>query len=183
MAVHPQDTQSGEDCLTQEGGVSAVSARRPLVMGVGNVLMGDEGVGVHAARLLEEQQLPGLPTVLDGGTGGFHLLSLFEEYDPIILIDATMDGRPAGTVTLLQPKFASDFPRTLSAHDIGLRDLLETAGLLGPLPTMYLITISIDRIQSMCMELSAPVAASLGQVGEMVREVLCGRGVEERDGI
>jgi hydrogenase maturation protease len=172
MAVQTENKKSGEDCLTQEGGMIVVSARRPLVMGVGNVLMGDEGVGVHAARLLEEQQLPGMPTVLDGGTGGFHLLSLFEEYDPIILIDATMDGRPAGTVRSLQPKFASDFPRTLSAHDIGLRDLLETAGLLGTLPTMYLITISIDRIQSMCMDLSAPVAASLGQVRETVKDLL-----------
>jgi hydrogenase maturation protease len=147
---------------------------RPLVMGVGNILMGDEGVGVHAARLLEQQVLPGHPTILDGGTGGFHLLSLFEEYDPIILIDATLDGQPAGTVRLLQPKFARDFPRTLSAHDIGLRDLLESASLLGPLPVMYLITVSIDQIQSMCMELSAPVAAAMAQVGATVREVLVG---------
>ena len=72
--------------------MSVEPACRPLVMGVGNILMGDEGVGVHAARLLEEQLLPGHPAILDGGTGGFHLLSLFEEYDPIILIDATMDG-------------------------------------------------------------------------------------------
>jgi hydrogenase maturation protease len=141
-------------------------------MGVGNVLMGDEGVGVHSTRVLAELELPGRPTILDGGTGGFHLLSLFDEYDPIILIDATMDGKPAGTVSLLQPKFASDFPRTLSAHDIGLRDLLETAALLAPLPTMYLITISIDRIQSMCTDLSEPVAASLRHVGGFVRKAL-----------
>ena len=80
---------------------------------------------------------------------------------------------------LLQPKFAGDFPRTLSAHDIGLRDLLETASLLGPLPAMYLITVSIDQIQSMCMDLSAPVAASLAQVRETVKEVL--RGPEDRN--
>ncbi|MBP1654413.1 MAG: hydrogenase maturation protease, partial [Bacteroidetes bacterium] len=91
----------------------------PLVLGVGNYLLGDEGVGVHAARELLEAGAPEGVTVLDGGTGGFHLLSLFQDYDPIILIDATMDGEPAGTVRLLHPKFASDFPRTLSAHDIG----------------------------------------------------------------
>jgi hydrogenase maturation protease len=158
---------------------AAETGRRPLVLGVGNILMGDEGVGVHAARLLENQSLPGHPAILDGGTGGFHLLSIFEEYDPIIVVDATMDGRPAGTVQLLQPKFASDFPRTLSAHDIGLRDLLETASLLSPLPAMYLITVSIVRIQSMCMELSAPIAASLAQVMEKVGEVL--RGLENRN--
>ncbi len=143
-----------------------------LVLGVGNVLMGDEGVGVHSIRELEREKLPGGITLLDGGTGGFHLLSLFAEYDPIVLIDATMDGKLTGTVTITQPKFASDFPRTLSAHDIGLRDLLETAQLIGPLPKLYLVTISIDSIQAMSMELSPPVRQSLPEVATAVRSII-----------
>ncbi len=145
---------------------------KPLVLGVGNYLLGDEGVGVHAVRALEEAGLPEGVTALDGGTGGFHLLSLFQDYDPIILIDATMDGAPAGTVRLLQPKFASDFPRTLSAHDIGLRDLLESAALLGPLPRLYLITVSIEQIQSMTIDLSARVRDAIPEVLRIAREVL-----------
>ena len=143
-----------------------------LVVGVGNVLMGDEGVGVHSVRELEQEKLPDGITLLDGGTGGFHLLSLFAEYDPIILVDATMDGKSTGTVTITQPKFASDFPRTLSAHDIGLRDLLETAQLIGPLPKLYLITISIDSIQAMSMDLSPPVRQSLPEIAKAVRSIL-----------
>jgi hydrogenase maturation protease len=145
---------------------------RTLVLGVGNVLMGDEGVGVHAIAALEKDAIPSGVTLLDGGTGGFHLLSLFADYDPIIFIDATMDGRPAGTVSLIQPRFASDFPKTLSAHDIGLRDLLESATLLAPLPRLYLITISVDAIQPMTLELSEQVRASLSRIGEMTRELL-----------
>lgn len=143
--------------------------KRTLILGVGNLLLGDEGVGVHAVRKLSTQPLPPAVDVLDGGTGGFHLLSVFEEYDPIVLIDATMDGEPPGTVRLRQPKFASEFPRTLSAHDIGLRDLLETAQLLGPLPTVYLITISINDVQQMTMELSPPVAKALDEAADLVR--------------
>ncbi len=143
-----------------------------LVLGVGNYLLGDEGVGVHAVRKLEEAGVPAGVTVLDGGTGGFHLLSLFQDYDPIILIDATMDGAPAGTVRLLQPKFASDFPRTLSAHDIGLRDLLESAALLGPLPRLYLITVSIEQLQSMTVELSPRVKDAIPEVLNNVLEIL-----------
>lgn len=146
--------------------------KRTLVLGVGNVLLGDEGVGVHAVRKLAAQPLPPNVDVLDGGTGGFHLLSVFEEYDPIILIDATMDGEPPGTVRMRQPKFANEFPRTLSAHDIGLRDLLETAQLLGSLPTLYLITISISEMQHMTTELSSPVAAALDRVDEIVRGIV-----------
>jgi len=146
----------------------------PLVLGVGNYLLGDEGVGVHAVRQLEEEGVPPGVTVLDGGTGGFHLLSLFQDYDPIILIDATMDGAPAGTVRLLRPKFASDFPRTLSAHDIGLRDLLESAALLGPLPRMYLITVSIEQLQSMSVELSPRVKDAIPEVVRLARSILPG---------
>jgi hydrogenase maturation protease len=147
-------------------------AKTPLILGVGNLLMGDEGVGVHAVRSLEQTPLPNNVTLLDGGTGGFHLLSLFQEYEPIILIDATMDTQPAGTVSLIKPKFVSDFPRTLSAHDIGLRDLLESAQLIGPLPTLFLITISIAEMQTMTMELSQPVRQSLGEIALTVKTIL-----------
>jgi hydrogenase maturation protease len=151
-----------------------------LVLGVGNLLMGDEGVGVHAARQLASEPLPSTVEVLDGGTGGFHLLSLFKEYDPIILIDATQDGDPPGTVKLVKPKFASDFPRTLSAHDIGLRDLLETAQLLGPLPTLYLITVSIGELQEMSVELSPSVSGAVEEILRVVHGILGTSGEECR---
>ncbi|HCV43818.1 MAG TPA: hydrogenase maturation protease [Bacteroidetes bacterium] len=146
--------------------------KRTLILGVGNLLMGDEGVGVHAIKQLQAEKLPENVALLDGGTGGFHLLSLFQEYDPIILVDATMDGKPAGTVAVTQPRFASDFPRTLSAHDIGLRDLLESAQLVGPLPKLFLITVSIQEIRSMVMELSDPIQRSLTGVVDAVFDIL-----------
>jgi hydrogenase maturation protease len=143
-----------------------------LVLGVGNVLMGDEGVGVRAIEFLQQQGAPAGVTLLDGGTGGFHLLELFQQYDPIIFIDATMDGAPAGTVRILFPRFASDFPRTLSAHDIGLRDLLESAQLLGPLPMLFLVAVSIDSLQLLSMDLSAAVAGALPVVTREVWRIL-----------
>ena len=110
--------------------------------------------------------------MLDGGTGGFHLLSLFQDYPTIILIDATMDGEPDGTVRLLQPKFSSDFPKTLSAHEIGLRDLIESSVLISALPKIYLITISISSIQPMMMELSPKVQESISEIERIVFEIL-----------
>ncbi len=143
-----------------------------LVLGIGNVLMGDEGVGVHAAWKLQREPLrPGV-TVVDGGTGGFHLLSYLQDYETVILIDATMDGELPGTVALLEPRYASDFPRSLSAHDIGLRDLIESAALLGPLPRTVLITVSIDTVQPTGPQLSGPVEAALPRVTELVSSIL-----------
>ncbi|MDP2915383.1 MAG: hydrogenase maturation protease [Candidatus Aminicenantes bacterium] len=103
---------------------------------------------------------------------GFHLLSFLQEYSRVILIDAAADGRPPGTITRLQPRFASDFPRSLSAHDIGLRDLFETAALLGELPRIELITVSIEKMQSMGLEISEPVRAALSGVEEIVRRLI-----------
>jgi hydrogenase maturation protease len=149
-------------------------SRRTLVLGIGNLLMGDEGVGVHAVEGLAPEALPRQVTVVDGGTGGFHLLSYFSDYDPIIMIDATMDGRPPGTVSLIEPRYATDFPRALTAHDIGLRDLIESAALLGPLPKIYLITVSVAELQPMETTLSEPVQASIPQVHSLVTDLIRG---------
>ena len=143
-----------------------------LILGIGNVLMGDEGVGVHAIKELEKETFPPNVTLLDGGTGGFHLLEYLQEYPRIIMIDATMDGKLAGSISLIEPKFATDFPKSLSAHDIGLRDLIESTAVLGELPKMYLITITIDSIQSMQMELSHEIEKQIPAVVGKVKEVL-----------
>jgi hydrogenase maturation protease len=152
--------------------VENASVSHTLILGIGNVLMGDEGVGVHAVEGLKSQNLPERVHVLDGGTGGFHLLSLFKDYRKIIVIDATMDGQPQGTVRVLYPKFASDFPRTLSAHDVGLRDMIECASLLGPLPEMILITVSIGALNGLSTDLSPQVRSALPGISEAVMNVL-----------
>jgi hydrogenase maturation protease len=141
-------------------------------MGIGNLLMGDEGVGVHVARLLEQEELPSHVDVLDGGTGGFHLLDELCSHRLVVLIDATMDGKPEGTVTVTEPRYASDFPPTLTAHDIGLRDLMVSAALIGELPRMHLITISIDNMQTMQMALSPPIRSAVPRVVEHVWQLI-----------
>lgn len=143
-----------------------------LILGIGNVLMGDEGVGVHALAELRKEEWPDDVTLVDGGTGGFHLLSLLQDYEPVVMIDATADGRPPGTVGLIRPRFASDFPPSLSAHDIGLRDLVEATALLGHLPELHLVTVSIGGITPMCLTLSSPVAAAVPQVIDRVRSIV-----------
>jgi hydrogenase maturation protease len=150
---------------------------RTLVLGLGNILMGDEGIGVLAARRLTESPgIAGRAEVVDGGTGGFHLLGLFQEYPYLILVDASMDGRPPGTISHLKPRFASDFPKSLSAHDIGLRDLIEAAALLAPLPPIELVTVSIGAPQSLSLDVSLPVLAALPEVEALVRRLLDERG-------
>ncbi|HDK35811.1 MAG TPA: hydrogenase maturation protease, partial [Bacteroidetes bacterium] len=117
--------------------------KRKLILGIGNLLMGDEGIGIHIVRWLQEKgELSGVD-IVDGGTGGFHLLEYFQNYEQVILVDATLDGQQAGTVTLLRPKYSSDYPTTLSAHDIGLKSLLDALTLLEIQPEIVLFAVSI----------------------------------------
>ncbi|WP_421796422.1 hydrogenase maturation protease [Haliscomenobacter sp.] len=142
-----------------------------LIMGIGNYLMGDEGVGVHVAQRLAKETLPEGVDVLDGGTGGFFLMEYFENYPVVILIDATLDDRPTGTIRVIEPRFASDFPRAMSTHDIGLRDLVEGLAILGKLPKIYLFAVSIEMIQSQQIELSPELERVMPGLLEQVKNM------------
>ena len=128
-----------------------------LILGVGNYLMGDEGVGVHLIQEMAKIDLPEYVDILDGGTGGFLLLSCFEAYKTVIFVDATMDGKGEGTISLIRPKFASDFPSALSVHDVGLKDMIEAVYLLESKPDIHLFTISIKEMTPMTVELNSNV--------------------------
>ena len=141
-----------------------------LILGIGNVLMGDEGVGVHVIRHLENMPLPEGVACLDGGTGSFLLLEPMQRAEKVILIDATIDGAPAGTVRRLTPRYSKDYPRTLTAHDIGLKDLLDAFYLLGNVPEVVLFAVSIAPLQGIGMELSPEITAVVPEVARRVGE-------------
>lgn len=145
-------------------------AKRPkiLILGIGNILMGDEGVGVHVVNSLEKAALPADIELLDGGVGSFLLLEPMQKADKVILIDATIDGQAAGSVRRLEPKFSTDYPATLTAHDIGLKDLLDAFYLMGKIPDVTLFAISIPPLQDMMMELSPELNAVVPHVARMV---------------
>ncbi len=142
-----------------------------LVLGVGNTLLGDEGVGVHAIRYLEEIVLPAGVTLLDGGTGGFLLLGPMQEAGRIVLIDATLDSHPPGTIRKLRPRFSSDYPRTLTAHDIGLKDVLDAFYLTGSEPPdVTLVAVTISEPGGLTTDLSEEILAVIPEIARQVLE-------------
>ena len=139
------------------------------MLGLGNVLMGDEGVGVHVVRALEKHPLPANVECLDGGTGGFVLLEPLQSAGRVLIVDAAADGNPAGTVTRTTPRFSRDYPPTLTAHDIGVKDLLDVFYIQGGGPDVVLYAIAIDPQQPISMELSAGTAKA---AEEAVKKIL-----------
>ncbi|KUO65710.1 MAG: hypothetical protein APF83_01285 [Lutibacter sp. BRH_c52] len=130
--------------------------------------MGDEGIGVHVMQEMAKIKLPEYVDILDGGTGGFLLLNCFEAYQTIIFVDATMDGKPAGTISLIRPKFASDFPSALSVHDVGLKDMIEAVYLMEEKPDLHLFTVSIEELVPMTIELSPNVKNAIPKIIEQI---------------
>ncbi|MHC4989810.1 MAG: hydrogenase maturation protease [Planctomycetota bacterium] len=145
---------------------------RALVLGIGNVLMGDEGVGVEIVRELSRRDLPRGVTCLDGGTGSFQLLGPLGRAERVFLVDATDDGRPAGTLARLRPRFSRDYPRRLTAHDIGLKDLLDAFYLIGEAPRVTLFAVSIDFPQPLRVGLSWELRACVPGIADEIQRVL-----------
>lgn len=150
----------------------STDAKKTLVLGLGNIIMGDEGVGVHVVRALQKHPLPANVETLDGGTGGFILLEPLQNAGHIILIDATDDGNPPGTVTRTVPRFSADYPPTLTAHDIGVKDLLDAFYMQSGEREVVLYAITIDPKQPISMDLSPALAKAAEEAVRRIVEEL-----------
>lgn len=143
-----------------------------LVLGIGNYLMGDEGIGVQFIKNLDTSKFPENISFLDGGTGGFTLVPYIESHKHVIIVDATMDGKEEGTITLLKPKFSDDFPVSLSGHNFGLKDMMDILTFVDKMPNIYLFTVTISKMEPMYLELSPKVAEAIPKVTEMVLDLV-----------
>ncbi len=145
-----------------------------LVLGLGNVLCGDDGLGVAAvARLAERYEIAPQVCVADGGTLGLALLGLFDGVDEVLLVDAILADAPAGTLVALDGADVAPAARTrLSVHQVGVADLLDALDLLGRRPRrLSLVGLVPERIE-LGMERSPTVERALpALVARVAREI------------
>jgi len=154
-------------------------ATHTLVIGVGNLLLSDEGVGVHAVRRLAEQfELPEGVQVLDGGTQGLDLLYHLEDVDNLLLVDAVEMGAEAGTLIRMEgEEIPAHLSVKMSPHQIGIPDMLFAAQLRDLYPHHVVVWGVQSGSLEVGMELSPPVAAILGQLVQAVVDELRNWGV------
>jgi len=144
-----------------------------LVLGIGNLVMNDDAAGVLVAQELDERykDRPENLQIIDGGTLGLDLLVYIEWADKLVLIDAVDCGLDAGTVVKLEGEDIDvAFESKLSAHQMGMKDMLLTAELMDYRPEeVVLYGIQSGNVE-MDMELSAPVQSNLKKLSEHVEE-------------
>lgn len=139
-----------------------------VVLGVGNTIMGDEGVGVRCVEWLASRLPPDVLAV-DGGTSTHELLGDLEDADVLIIVDAIVTTEPPGTILRLEgDRIPKAFSNKFSPHQHGINDLLANLELLGRSPKrLVLFGIAPERIE-LGMELSPAVEAVVPEVGQRV---------------
>ena len=137
-----------------------------VVLGLGNPLMGDDGLGLAVLqRLHDEWELPTEVELADGGTWGMNLLPLIEDAGRLLLLDAIRSGAPAGTVIELErerlPRYLA---HKLSPHQIDLKEVLALAELRGTLPDLTVAIGAEPDTVTFSTELSPALAGAVPAV-------------------
>lgn len=150
-----------------------------IVLGVGNIILSDEGVGVRAVEELERRfAFPDYVELIDGGTSGMETMGSLSNADHVLILDAVNTGAAPATVVKLSgaevPKF---FSLKMSPHQVSLSDVLATLEFAGEAPrdvtVLGVVPVSLDN----SLDLTPEVAAKLPQLVEMALEELRSWGV------
>lgn len=141
-----------------------------VVLGLGNLLMGDDGVGVMAlAALAGDPRVPGDAQLLDGGTLGLSLLPYVRSAPDLILIDAVRgDGPPGSLIRLEGEEVPGAVLERLSVHQVGVADLVAGARLLGGWPERIILCGVVPERIELAFELSPAVRAAIPALVELV---------------
>lgn len=156
---------------------------RTVVLGIGNIILSDEGVGVRAAEALQERyDLPGDIEVIDGGTAGMELLGPLTGTDFLLVLDAIKAGRPPGTLVKLAGDEVPVFFRSkLSPHQVSISDVLAGLEFSGD-PPGDLVLIGVEPASlELGLDLTPAIAACVPEMVRMAVEELAARGVELRE--
>ena len=158
---------------------------RVVVLGVGNTLLSDEGIGVRAIEKLQlDYILPPEVVVIDGGTTGMEMLEDLSNADHLIIIDAVRSGRaPAAIVRLADEQVPVFFKTKLSPHQIGLSDVLATLAFIGEQPGGVTV-IGVEPVSlETGMALSPQVEARVPELMDLVVTELRELGVAVKNNL
>ncbi len=159
-----------------------MDGRRILVLGVGNKLMRDDGIGVWAVQALcGAHHIPAHVQVVDGGVAGLRLLGEIAQADYLLIVDAVKGGGPPGSIYCLEPeKLPARQGPFFSAHEVGITELLSTLEFAGKLPKTRIIGVEPLETEVVGLDLTEPLRAALPSIVAAVVKELNLIGLELR---
>lgn len=148
-----------------------MDAQRPktLILGVGNILLSDEGIGVRVIEYLQTQPLPGDVELIDGGTAGADLIDALSDRETVIIIDAIQSNHPAGTILRLIPDDLKLHEYTpLSLHDLDIPQTLAMTHLSNCAPKAVICFGIVPASIEPGMELSPTLLPLVPKIADIV---------------
>jgi hydrogenase maturation protease len=140
-----------------------------LVLGLGNLVHGDDGVGVHVIhRLQEDPRVPVEVVLMDGGTQGLNLIPHISGVDRLLVVDAIDVGQKPGTLIRLEGDAVHNLPGKPSVHQLGFADLMIAMTLLGDSPKEVIVIGVQPQSTEWSVELTDPVLDSMEELVAVV---------------
>lgn len=153
-----------------------------LILGLGNILLTDEGFGVHVIQELNKRySFPPNVTLFDGGTGGLSLLSQFQGKDYILIVDALLLNEKPGTIAQFSMNTIPDnYQRKDTAHGIDILDVVAAAALIDRLPSITVMGAQPADISNPGLDLTPELRKAMEILIEQIINELEIRGIQFR---
>ena len=142
--------------------------KRVLILGIGNILLRDEGIGVRAVEALQQQALPDDVELADGGTAGADLVNLVADRPKLIVVDSVDGEGPPGTIYRMNPDDLLAGPPAMSLHEFGLTDMLTMAAQMQCAPKEVVILGVKPQSMEPGLEMTEPVRNALPKLVSIV---------------
>lgn len=144
--------------------------RKVLILGIGNTLRADDGLGVYIIQHMIERGvfLPEGVDLLDGGTAGFDLLGMLDGYDKIVIVDALKTNDRPGSIYRFTPEHAIERRAQYSMHEVGIMEVIRTLRLTGNDPEIEFVGIVPENLNDLDTTISHAVMESVPRAVEVI---------------
>jgi hydrogenase maturation protease len=145
---------------------------KTLVLGIGNILQGDDGIGIYVIQALQKMSFPDEVELVDGGTAIIDVLGAFLEHQRVIVIDCMHGGSVPGTIYKLGPDQLGGYVReNTSLHDLQVLDLIQLSRLFGHNPEVILIGVEPKNIAPR-LDLSCELNIRIPEIVLFVKDII-----------
>jgi len=135
-----------------------------VILGIGNILLQDDGVGVHVIKQLENENLPSTIELVDGGTSTLDTLGLFLDYKKVIVVDCLRAGLEPGTIYKIKPEDIKSYQKeNLSIHDVQILDVVNMANMMNKYPEVVIFGIEPEKI-ALDLEMTSTMVSKIPEI-------------------
>ena len=142
----------------------SLTIKDTIIIGIGNILLQDDGVGVHVIEQLENEKLPSTIELVDGGTSTLDTLGFFLDYKKVIVVDCLKAGLEPGTIYKIKPEDIKNYKKeNLSIHDVQILDVVKMANMMDKYPEVVIFGIEPEKI-SLNLEMTETMISKIPEI-------------------